>query len=76
MVCNLAILTHPQHSPLIGILGLIHYLQIYPQEVKLPAIAAIQYKNSLIWPRTSIAACSYHFIGPLRQSKAQSHRIC
>ena len=46
MACNLAISAYPQHSPTIGILGLICYLQIYPQEVKLPAIAAIQYKNS------------------------------
>ena len=37
---------HPQTYPL------------SPQEVKLPAIAAIQHKNSLIWPQASIGACS------------------
>ena len=46
MACNLKISTYPQHSHLISILGLICYLQIYPQEVKLPAFAAIQYRNA------------------------------
>ena len=59
MACDLAISTYPWHSPTISILGLVHYFQIYPRKVKLPAITTIQYKNSLIWPRASIAACSY-----------------
>ena len=36
MACGLAVLTYPWHSPMIGILGLICYLQLYPQEVKSP----------------------------------------
>ena len=34
------------------------YLQMYIQEVTLPVIATLQYKNSLIQPWISITSCS------------------